>query len=244
MIRFKSIYLLFLALFLSSCFTGFFPETEEVIDGVVRAHATKVCFRNTGPTNVHKVTVYYDNDRTDKICDVLPGATSALSDIFPSSLYSFFVTFYLTISGIEIPVAPSPGDGGLLQHPIKRDVENTVPIVSIFTLISDLDKILVNDGYYITIRNVTGPVFSFLAGSQLYNVVGGEEGDEYITAGNTGIYKLTATSPYNPRVQVSTVSYTLPITTFERGKVYSFAFNGSSVAYLGVKDISLRSTMP
>jgi len=246
MIRFKNYFLLLVfALIFSSCFTGFFDETEEKIDGIKRAHSTKVCFENSGANNIHKVSVFYDNDRTSKIGnDILPGQISDSYDIFPSHLYTFYLTFYLSISGVEIPIAPSAADGGMLQEPIKRDEENTVKITSLFTSVSDIDKILVNDCYYITIKNATGPAFAFLSGNQLYNVVGGEEGDEYITVGKTAIYKLTATTPSNPRIQVSGNPYTLPVTTFERGKVYSFTYNGgSSIVFDGSKDISLNSTL-
>ena len=244
MFRFKNFYILLVfALFLSSCFTGLFEVTEEKVDGVKRAHSTTVRFSNAGINNIHKVSVFSDNDRTIKFDDVLPGQVSGAHDIFPSYLYTFHLTFYLSISGIEIPIAPSATDGGMLQEPIKRDILNTVDIISLLVRVSDYDKILVTDSYYITIKNLTGPTFAFLAGSQLYNVVGGKEGDEYISVGKTGVYKLTALTPSNPRIQIAGVSTTLPVTTFQRGKVYSFSYNGSTITYEGEEDISLRSTM-
>jgi hypothetical protein len=232
-------------LFFSSCFTGFFPETKELIDGIERPHTTRVRFSNLGESNLHRVSVFSDSGRKSKIGnDIAPNSISELEDISQSFLFDFYLTFHLPIGGIEIPFNPSARDGGVLQEPIVRDQENTINIISLFTRISDHNRILVNDGYYIIIRNAGGPTFSFLTGNLIHNVVNGNEGDEYISNGNTGIYFLTQNNPNNPRIQVVGQPTALPPTNFERGKVYSFVYNGSSVSFERVADITLNNSRP
>jgi len=240
--RLKCFYFLTILTLLSvSCFTGFFPENKETIDGIERPHTTKIHFNNTG---IHRAIVFSDHNRMHKIGDATPNGLSASYDFSPSFLFDFYLTYYLSISGVEIPFIPPMSQGGVIQEPVRRDQDNSINIISLLNRpLLDPDTILINNVYYIAINNSSLESFRFMTGVFINNVVDGKEGDEVIEPGKTGIYMLAATQQPTPRVRVVLTDYPLSITSFERGKVYSFDFNGSFVTLNSITDITLSNSM-
>jgi len=233
-----------LILSLSSCFSGFFPQNdEEKIDGIERAHSTRVQFSNI---NAFKISVFINGNRdlsTQIGYDVPAYTTSEFVECAPSSLFSFYLRYYLNISDVEIPYNPPFGKGGLVTYPVPRNKETTVPIPSLFnpSFNIDLDELLVTDSYYFSIKNTSLSTFNLLIGNIPQTST---DGIEYIINDQTAVYRFTSTNLSNIKLVANLVNeFSFPLATVERGKVYSLEFTGYSILHHKTVDITLRNSV-
>jgi len=241
----------FLMLILSSCFTGFFPATEENVEGISvvkdREYNTKVKFNNSVTSNnVHKIRVFSDRNReVSPFGPIIPAQSiSDVSECIPNSSYSFYVIYYLNFNNVEIPYKPAQEKGGFIAWPIHRDKTTEVPISPLSNFVTDPDEMLVTDAYYFTIKNSGLVVFSLASGGGSSIIIRTENGEADVLPNQTGIYRLTNTSLSNLKIVYNVISEApFPISSAARGKVYSFNFTGSSITSLGETNITLRNSM-
>jgi len=236
-----------LIMFLSSCFSGFFPVNEETIDGIDRQHSTRVRFQNNflfQNQNPHRISVYIDSGRQNKIGqDVAPNATTDYFDCVPSSLFSFYLTYHLNFSGVQIPYNPPIANGGLLAYPVPRNTDTTVPVPSLVSRTSNPDDFLITDAFYFSIRNDSVLPFQLMLGGISSQLT--VDGVEFITPGNTGIYRLTNQNLSTTRVNtLPSGSHDFPITTADRGKVYRFSLAGSVTQIGEAINITVNNSLP
>jgi len=230
-----------LTMLFSSCFTGFFPTTEESITGIERHHTTRVRFNNnTGGLNLfnrHRVSVFSDMNRQTKIGqDVAPNSTSGFFECTPSNLFSFYLTYHLTIGGVNIPYNPPLERGGWLPFPVKRNEDNTVPIPPLAEVMTgQLNDLLITDAFYLAIKNNGSFVMSLMAGIMTQIPVNSIE--PYIQPGQTGIYRLENQTLSGLNILVLLNTYPFPINTAYRGNVYLFDFDGNDILHNPATDV-------
>ena len=231
---------IFLLVF-SSCFTGFFPETKETIDGIERVHTTTVQFSNVG---IFRVKVFIDNGRNDQIGDIPALSTSNPVECYPHALFNFYLTYFLKINDIVIPFAPPLNKGGFHPYPVPRNINTVVPIPHLNESITNPDEVLITDAYYFSIKNSSSRILNLAFGSGGTSVIQETIGGEVnIMANQTGVYKLTNTNLSSIGLIVGAITnLPLPISSVTRGSIYSFEYNGTSLYLLNETQITLRNT--
>ena len=238
------------SLIFTSCFTGFFAETEESIEGIERQHYTTVQFNNSTTGNsghkILKVKVFSDLARNNPMGEAVPPrTTSDIVDCTPSSMHDFYFTFYLNINGVEIPFSPPSDKGGFHSYPVKRNDNTVVPIPPISERNPNANEILVTDALFLVIRNLSSSTIDLSTGSSgMHTTQTTVDGMQYILANQSGTYRLTTTNISNYVVMINYITpVPLPITTVERGKFYIFNFNGSTLTLSDEKNIAWGNSL-
>jgi len=227
-----------------------FPDVTESIEGTPKGetpHDTRVQFlNNTIGHGQFKVTIY--NEFNQAIATIMPNSTSAALVYSPSLLATFHVTYYLSIGGVEIPYRPT--SGATIQRPIPIDQTTSIVITSLTSIIpaGQVDNILVTSKYFITIKNDSlSSAFEFLTASSINSTINLPYNSTYVSPGETGHYEFPSTNVIlnNPRVIISNIPYTLDISEFIPGRVYTFVFDGTQVSqyFDSPKSITLRESL-
>jgi len=154
--------LLFIASLFISC-TAFFNFDEQNIShldkdgnvikggsgGIDYLSTTKVIFNNSA--NYYKVDVFSTHTRNNKMATINAGQISDAISWFADEAYPFYLTYYLSIAGVDIQFIPSKYGLHFIEANITKNIDNVINIVNL-DVIQD-DEILFNEIYIILKNN-------------------------------------------------------------------------------------------
>jgi len=256
--KIKSIVLaVFLIICLSSCFSGFFAETEEEIISINIQHTTEIEFRNDfNMNNVHAVNVYLTPDRSDTPTVINAFSISNPVSVEPVNDFYYYFTYVLRIEGISINyvLPPKYGTGMGVAH-VPRNSLTSAYIPSIldrmneYHLSHEINDPLVTDTYFSVFNNTTGAI-NFVVLDQAQPFHNGTTSVPQ-NAGATNTYRLSQnqfSSINNTTTGVRSIGtyQTTPLNTtgetFQRGYFYNLEFSSSGITIISSRPINIANT--
>jgi len=257
---FNGIILTVFFVILTSCFSGFFPENEETIKGIMRPHTTYVEFRNdSGIYNIHGVWVFLTPDRSDQH----PIKIDAFSKSDPVHMdpihrFNYYFSYILRIEGIDIRYElPSKYGLGMDEAYVPRNVLTSIHIPTIFNkmedskLLYEIDDPLVSDTYFAIYNNTSSSInFVVLDQSQPFHDAPTSVPHNQFT---THVYKLTQnqfTAVNSPATgvritgayQIIALNMNTTGETFQRGYFYNITFTPGTITITDSKPINFANT--
>jgi len=229
------------AVFFVSC-TGFFDLGKEEIINLTPANEmpkTLIYFNNT---NNYAVDVFSSHTRGIKVVTVPANQSSdAFSWIPTNDGFEFYFTYYLTVSGKEVPYIP-PKDYGVdyITVTIPKDKTTAVQVPRLSQNIKP-DTALFTDAF-LAIKNNNASAIQLLSGNSIILPV---TGLSLVNYGETAVYKLIPTkniSLYSIKLPGNNVAlYNSGITTLESGYLYEVEVTGTGISLKGSKLLTLSS---
>jgi len=263
------VWVIILCLFLSSCFSSFFEDTDEKITGVLDPTTplpiqsqTRVDLRNNlNETNSHAVNVYLTVDRA-KLFATVPARRNLVLAIEPNMMQHFYFTYLLKFTtrnrDIEISYIPTKYGSGVNLTPIPDQTTTHTPVYipSLYDVIKessspgDLALPLVNDIYFSIYNDSATQLYFNLNGSPINPVL--EQSPSLILQPQTShIYIVSQSFQFSVNTDNTFIDTVLggvkyPLSslgrTFQAGHLYEIDYRSGSIAFVKETPIDILNT--
>jgi len=187
---------------------------------------TRIVFDNRA--NNYKVDVFSTQSRVYKVTgDVPPRVFSSSVPWFSTNeSYYFYLTYYVNIAGVEIPIVPQ---GAHVEWLIAKDITNYIPVRNLESIVNPNTIIFPND-VYILIKNNTGTGIQFFSGTNIPQYPLNLSNSPTVNHNATAVYRTNnpnAVFSYNIREGNNFTSFSTAegLTSFERGNIYELQVN-------------------
>jgi hypothetical protein len=230
------------AVFSFSC-TGMFDlGKEKIVDlsPVGETQKTLIYFDNS--ENNFAVDVFSSHTRGVKVASIPAKRTSeSISWIPTTDGFEFYFTYYLLVSGKEVPYIPKKYGVDFITVSIPKDRTTAVRVPKLTQVVPVNEALF--DEVYLAVKNNNASSIQLLAGSAVQLPV---TGLSLVNYGETAVFKLNPTnnvSNYSIKIQGNNVPlYQSGITALQSGYLYEMEVGGgTSITLMAAKLLSLNN---
>lgn len=231
---------IFVAAFFASC-TGFFDLGEEKIVSLTPANQQSKTFIYFNNTNNYDVDVFSSPVRGAKVVSVPANkSTQAFTWIPADDGFEFYFTYYLPVSGREVPYIPVKYGVDFITVSIPKDKTTQIQVPKLSQIIPADVKLF--DDVYLAVKNENASAIQLLSGSSVELPL---TGLSLVNYGETAVYRLNNNnvSLFSIKIQGNNVRLdSAGITELLSGYLYEVeVMAGTGISLSGSKLLTLDS---
>jgi fibronectin type 3 domain-containing protein len=185
------------------------------------------------------VSLYSDNSRLSKLLDLAPSATSNVMETSPNDFAVFYPTYHIIIDDLEFPYEA----GGLsVRIDSGKTTDAAIPLLAEF----DSDEMAkpLSSAVHLKVQNAGSSSLVLQRGS--YEEIPQGMLSPLVNGGETAIYTVN-TGPVSNyaflKNSTAPVAFPAGLTDFSAGHLYSLKFDGTSLALLADKSITIAQVL-